>query len=162
MDRGRTLPTAAVFLLLVACSDGAAPNRPHPTVRASASPSIPVGARSAVTTLSGRIVFDNFHDVWSINANCTGLTRLTRSPGSDFDATWVAERRPDRVPFRTEWGPGDLAHERGRIGAAPGGPRPLSGLVSRRLDDRVWEPRWALGHERGWIRAAPCAAHGRR
>jgi hypothetical protein len=75
MERRRTLSTAAVFLLLVACSDGAAPNRPHPTVRASASPSIPVGARSAVTSLSGRIVFDNFHDVWSINANGTGLTR---------------------------------------------------------------------------------------
>jgi TolB protein len=100
MDIRRTLSTAAAFLLLVACSDGASPNRPHPTARASASPSIPVGARSAVTSFSGRIVFDNFHDVWSINANGTGLTRLTRSPGPDFDATWSPNGA--RIAFRSE------------------------------------------------------------
>src|SRR6266545_5901313 len=100
MDTRRTLSTAAVLLLLVACSDGSAADRPHPTATASASPSIPAGTRTAVTSLSGRIVFDNFQDVWSINADGTGLTRLTRSPGPDFDATWSPDGA--RIAFRSE------------------------------------------------------------
>jgi hypothetical protein len=79
MDTRRTLSTAVAFLLLVACSDSSAVDRPRPTARPSASPTIPLGTRSAVTSLSGRIVFDNFRDVWSINADGTGLTRLTRT-----------------------------------------------------------------------------------
>jgi dipeptidyl aminopeptidase/acylaminoacyl peptidase len=101
MDARRTLWTVAAFLLLVACSDGSAPDRLHPTARASATPSIPLGTRSAVTSLSGRIVFDNFDDVWSINADGTGLTRLTRSPGPDFDATWSPDGA--RIAFRSGW-----------------------------------------------------------
>ena len=100
MDTRRTLSTAAVFLLLVACSDGSAPDGPHPTARASASPSITLGTQSAVTSLSGRIVFDNFRDVWSINADGTSLTRLTKSPGPDFDATWSPDGA--RIAFRSE------------------------------------------------------------
>jgi TolB protein len=100
MHTHRALRTVAAFLLLVACSDGSAPDRPHPTAKASASPSIPLGTRSAVTSLSGRIVFDNFDDVWSINADGTGLTRLTRSPGPEFDATWSPDGT--RIAFRSE------------------------------------------------------------
>jgi Tol biopolymer transport system component len=100
MDTHRTLSTAALFVLLVACSDGASPDSSQPTARASASASIPVGARSPVTSRSGRIVFDNFEDVWSINADGTGLTRLTRSPGPDFDATWSPDGA--RIAFRSE------------------------------------------------------------
>ncbi len=100
MDTRRTLSAAAVFLLLVACSGGTSSDRPQPTARVSASPSIPLGTRSPVTSLSGRIVFDNFDDVWSINADGTGLTRLTRSPGPDFDATWSPDGA--RIAFRSE------------------------------------------------------------
>jgi Tol biopolymer transport system component len=100
MDTRRTLSTAIAFLVLVACSDGSAPDRARPTARSSASPSISLGTRSAVTSLSGRIVFDNFSDVWSINANGTGLTRLTRSPEPDFDATWSPDGT--RIAFRSE------------------------------------------------------------
>jgi Tol biopolymer transport system component len=100
MDIPRTLWTAAAFLLLVACSDGSAPDRLHPTARASATPSIPLGTQSAVTSLSGRIVFDNFDDVWSINADGTGLTRLTGSPWPEFDATWSPDGA--RIAFRSE------------------------------------------------------------
>jgi Tol biopolymer transport system component len=100
MDTRRTLWTAVAFLLLVACSDGSAPDRPRPTVRASASLSPPPGTRSAVTSLSGRIVFDNSDDVWSINADGTGLTRLTRSPWPEFDATWSPDGT--RIAFRSE------------------------------------------------------------
>jgi Tol biopolymer transport system component len=100
MNARRALPTAAVFLLVVASSDGTSPDRPQPTARASASPPSPLGTRSPVTSLSGRIVFDNFDDVWSINADGTGLTRLTRSPGPDFDATWSPDGA--RIAFRSE------------------------------------------------------------
>jgi TolB protein len=100
VDTRRSLSAAALVLLVAACSGEAAPRRPHPTPRTSASPSTLVGTRSAVTSLSGRIVFDNFHEVWSINADGTGLTRLTRSPGPDFDATWSPDGA--RIAFRSE------------------------------------------------------------
>jgi Tol biopolymer transport system component len=100
MDTRRTLSTAAVLLLLVGCSDGTSSDRPQSTATASVSPSIPSGTRSAVTSLSGRIVFDNFQDVWSINADGTGLTRLTRSLTPDFDATWSPDGA--RIAFRSE------------------------------------------------------------
>jgi TolB protein len=100
MDTRRILSTAAVFLLLVACSTNSTTDRPQPTAGASASPSIPPGTRSAVTSPSGRIVFDNFNDVWSINADGTGLTRLTRSPWHQFDASWSPDGT--RIAFRSE------------------------------------------------------------
>jgi TolB protein len=90
----------ATVLLLAACSGGAAAHRPEPAVRPSASPSAPRGTPSAATSLSGRIVFDNFDDVWSINADGTDLTRLTRSPEPEFDATWSPDGT--RIAFRFE------------------------------------------------------------
>jgi Tol biopolymer transport system component len=92
--------TAFALLLLVACSAGSAADGPRPTARANASPSISLDARTAVTSLTGRIVFDNLQDVWSINADGTDLTRLTRSPGPDFDATWSPDGA--RIAFRSE------------------------------------------------------------
>ncbi|HSL66812.1 MAG TPA: hypothetical protein VK977_01470 [Actinomycetota bacterium] len=105
MDTRRTLSKAAVLLLLVACSDGSAADSPQPTVRASASPPIPSETRSAVTSLSGRIVFDNFRDVWSINADGTDLTRLTNSPWPEFDATWSPDGT--EIAYRSERNNGD-------------------------------------------------------
>ena len=89
----RSLSAAALVLLVAACSGEAAPSSPHATPRTSASPPTPVGTPSAtdeidISSLSGRIVFDNFEDVWSINADGTRLRRLTRSPWQEFQATW--------------------------------------------------------------------------
>jgi TolB protein len=84
MDVPRALPIAAVLLLMAACSGGSAPSQPRHTARTS----------------PGRVVFDNFRDVWSINADGTDLTRLTRSPRPDFDATWSPDGA--RIAFRSE------------------------------------------------------------
>src|SRR6266536_1004289 len=46
-----------------------------------------------LTALSGRIVFDNFQDVWSINADGNGLRRLTRSPWPEFDPSLSPDGR---------------------------------------------------------------------
>ena len=88
MDTRRGLSMMAAFMLLATCSEGSALDRPHPTSTTSASFSTPLAAQSPVAPLSGRIVFDNHQDVWSINADGTGLTRLTESPWPEFDATW--------------------------------------------------------------------------
>jgi TolB protein len=52
------------------------------------------------SSLSGRIAFDNFEDVWAIDADGTGLTRLTHRPGPDFDPSWSPDGR--RIAYRSE------------------------------------------------------------
>jgi TolB protein len=55
------------------------------------------GSRSS---LSGRIVFDNFDDVWTIDADGSGLTRLTHSPWHEFDPSWSPDGA--QIAFRSE------------------------------------------------------------
>ena len=76
-------------LVLGACSGGVdrpqPQDRPAPSTVAAAAPGPSGAARSS---RSGRIAFDNFDDVWTIDADGTDLTRLTHSPGPDFDPSW--------------------------------------------------------------------------
>jgi Tol biopolymer transport system component len=51
-------------------------------------------------SLSGRIAFDNFDDVWTINVDGTGLTRLTDSPEPEFDPSWSPDGA--QIAFRSE------------------------------------------------------------
>src|SRR5438094_766589 len=62
-----------------------AQDRPSPSTAASEAPAPSGGDRSS---LNGRIAFDNFDDVWAIDADGTDLIRLTHSPGPDFDPSW--------------------------------------------------------------------------
>jgi TolB protein len=102
METRRALTTAAALPLLLACSGASVSDRAQQSSPAGASPSASIGTRAPDTSLSGRIVFDNHEDVWSINAGGTNLTRLTRSPWPEFDATWSPDGT--QIAFRSERG----------------------------------------------------------
>jgi Tol biopolymer transport system component len=101
MNTRQGLSAIAVLILLVACSGGSAPraSQPEPT---TATLSAPAGTRSALTPLSGRIVFDNHQDVWSVNANGTDLIRLTHSPAFEFDPSWSPDGT--QIAYRSDRG----------------------------------------------------------
>jgi Tol biopolymer transport system component len=97
----RGLSAAAVLVLLVACSSGSASSG-SPSAPSTATLSAPAGKDSALAPLSGRIVFDNHEDVWSINADGTDLTRLTHSPGYEFDPSWSPDGT--QIAYRSDRG----------------------------------------------------------
>ena len=94
MRRGRILWMAlAGALVLGACSRGS--DREQPTDRPS-----PSTAASDAPGPGGRIAFDNFDDVWTIDAHGTDLTRLTHSPAFEFDPSWSPDGT--QIAFRSE------------------------------------------------------------
>jgi TolB protein len=102
MRWGRILATSlAVILVLGGCSGKPerrqSPDRPAPATSSEASG--PTG-RGGSISLSGRIAFDNFDDVWTIDADGTDLTRLTNSPEPDFDPSWSPDGT--QIAFRSE------------------------------------------------------------
>jgi Tol biopolymer transport system component len=77
-------------LLLVACAEvpTAAPTTtptPDPTETPTLTPSI---TPTSATGFTGRIVFDDFEDIYVAQADGSGATRLTTTPGPEFDAEW--------------------------------------------------------------------------
>jgi Tol biopolymer transport system component len=101
MSWGRILTTSLAMVVVVgACSGG--PGRRQSHDRPAPATSEGSGPRSGggSISLSGRIAFDNFDDVWTIDADGTGLTRLTHSPGPDFDPSWSPDGT--RIAFRSE------------------------------------------------------------
>jgi dipeptidyl aminopeptidase/acylaminoacyl peptidase len=99
---GRILCVAlAAALVLAACSGGSGRDRSQesssPSTTAVAAPGPSSGNRSS---LSGRIAFDNFDDVWTIDVDATDLTRLTHSPAPDFDPSWSPDGT--QIAFRSE------------------------------------------------------------
>jgi Tol biopolymer transport system component len=104
MRRGRILSTAlAGALVLGACSGGSdreqPQDRPSPSTAASEAPGLSGGDQSS---LSGRIAFDNHEDVWTINADGTGLTRLTHSSAFEFDPSWSPDGT--QIAYRSDRG----------------------------------------------------------
>ena len=103
--RCRILTTSlAVVIVVGACSGGSERRQaelPTPATSSSeASGPRSGGGSISLSSLSGRIAFDNFDDVWTINADGTDLTRLTRSPGPDFDPSWSPDGT--QIAFRSE------------------------------------------------------------
>jgi Tol biopolymer transport system component len=88
-------------LILEACSGGSDREQPQdrssPSTAAADAPGPSGGDRSSSY---GRIAFDNFDDVWTIDADGTDLTRLTHSPGPDFDPSWSPDGT--QIAFRSE------------------------------------------------------------
>jgi len=52
-----------------------------------------------VSTLAGRIVLSTEEDVYAANADGTGLVRLTRRPGPEFDPAWSPDG--SRIVYRS-------------------------------------------------------------
>ena len=103
---------ATTVLLLAACSGArATPAAPTPTTPRSSPPTetaIPASPRTEggscdpidISTLTGRIVFDDGQDVWAVNADGTGSVRLTQEPWREFDPTLSPDGR--LIVYRAE------------------------------------------------------------
>jgi Tol biopolymer transport system component len=85
-------------------SDGSSPvARSAVSPQASVSPidsrvPVVVGDPIDVASLTGRILFSSEDDVYSANADGTGLIRITHRDGPEFDAAWAPDGR--RIVYR--------------------------------------------------------------
>jgi Tol biopolymer transport system component len=111
MNGRRILTTSlAVILAVGACSGQAerrpSEDRPSPATSEPGASAVPEASAPSsgggTSSLSGRIVFDNHDDIWTINADGTGLTRLTDHAGPDFDPSWSPDGT--RIAYRSEHG----------------------------------------------------------
>jgi Tol biopolymer transport system component len=104
---------AAAIMVLIGCTSGgnaeagsqastASPStRLSPSSPASSEPSPAASGPVDVSSLTGRIAFSNgTEDIWVINADGSGLHRLTSNPAHDFDPAWSPDGRT--LAFRSE------------------------------------------------------------
>jgi TolB protein len=114
MERRHHPRVGALVAILVAGSctaspptDGTGSPAPHSSTYTTPEPSGPpidsrepilVGPPIDVASLGGRIVLSSEEDVFTANADGTGLVRVTRKPGPEFDAAWSPDG--NRIVYR--------------------------------------------------------------
>lgn len=96
MLRVSWLLIATSFAGLVACSGGQAPS-PRTAARAEREQdgreSVVKGEPIDVTGLEGRIVFDDFEDLYVMHADGSRLRQISDHPGPQFDGAWAPDGR---------------------------------------------------------------------
>lgn len=109
MSQPRNGPLVVIAVLLASCTSGASdvetPAQP-PAIRDQAA-ALPTGDTGAIdlASLEGRIAFGVGTDiesteVYAVNADGSGLTRLTRNDVADFDPSWSPDG--SRIVFRSQ------------------------------------------------------------
>jgi TolB protein len=148
----RSLATSRPTLLLAlfvlsGCGSGgraSAPSTesPPPTTTGSPSPASPAPTAGGVdlSSLTGRIAFSggspHAEDVYVIQADGTGLTRVTSDPAADFDPTWSPDG--SRIAYRHQPGD-DTTTDIYVIGVEGSGAR----NVTRSDGVADWGPAWS-------------------
>ncbi|SRR6266498_1603947 len=93
----RCLLATLLLALLTACSSTSIAPVSTSTVRPTSLPATTVTTQPATppvtggidpSSLTGRIVFDNFEDIYVVNADGTNVQQLTHKPGPEFDPMW--------------------------------------------------------------------------
>ena len=97
---------------LSACSSASSVTPPATTIPSATLPTVSMTEQSAVpqtttgqidvSSLTGRIVFDNFEDIYVMNADGTDVMQLTTDPADEFDPALSPDGK--RIAFRHQAG----------------------------------------------------------
>jgi TolB protein len=106
--RSSLLASLAAVVAVAACTGGAvrdamaSPTSARGSALPTSSNTPPSEIPVASGTLTGRIAFDNWDDVYTIDADGSNLTRLTNAPIHEFDPSWSPDGT--RIAYRTDAG----------------------------------------------------------
>jgi TolB protein len=149
--RDRGMGVLLVVLVLSACTDSGVTTSPSPSQPAGPSAVQPAmndlvdvhGEPIDVSSLQGRIAFSSgTEDIYTVNADGSGLKRLTTSEDLEFDPTWSPDGRA--IAYRHQTGD-DSTTDIFMMHADGSHPRNLTGSDGR----GDWGPDWSPDGE--WI-----------